>query len=286
MRYGSLGDFLPATAALRRPVALIFAEDEVEVESTIAHHQQVGFSDIVLFAPPDLDAGDAEEGAVRVDYETRGPSAVPDAVNAVIKATPEGTWIYYCYNAEYLFFPFAETRNIREMLAFHVEERRAAMITYVIDLYADDLNAFPNGVSLDSAQFDRTGYFADARRDDGYAPPLDRQLDFYGGLRWRFEEHVPPDRRRIDRIGLFRAVEGLRLLPDHRLSEPEMNTYACPWHNNLTAAICSFRAAKALKTNAASRSSIGTFQWHNSTPFEWRAQQLMDLGLIEPGQWF
>jgi hypothetical protein len=65
-----------------------------------------------------------------------------------------------------------------------------------------------------------------------------------------------------------------------------MNTYACPWHNNLTAAVCSFRTAKALRTNPGSRDAIQTFDWHNSTPFAWHSQQLMDLGLMEPGQWF
>ena len=39
--------------------------------------------------------------------------------------------------------------------------------------------------------------------------PKERQLDFFGGLRWRFEEHVPPARRRIDRIALFKAKPGL-----------------------------------------------------------------------------
>ncbi len=59
--------------------------------------------------------------------------------------------MYYCYNAEFLFFPFCETRSIAEMLAFHTEERRDAMLTYVIDLYAGDLNASPNAVSLSEA---------------------------------------------------------------------------------------------------------------------------------------
>ncbi len=287
MRHATLADFLPAAQRLRRPVALIFAEDEVEVESTVAHHQQIGFTDIVLFAPPEFDIGGAEEAAVRVDYETRRSDALTSAVNAVLKVVPQGTWLYYCFNAEYLFFPFAEHRSIREMLAFHAEERRAAMLTYVIDLYAADLGEFPNGVSLETAQLDRAGYYADSRLnpDDEYKA-FDRQLDFYGGLRWRFEEHVPYERRRIDRISLFRAMRGLTLRPDHTLSEPEMNTYACPWHNNLTAAICSFRAAKALATNAASRPFIQSFHWHNSVPFEWQAQQLLNLGLIEPGQWF
>ena len=39
------------------------------------------------------------------------------------------------------------------------------------------------------------------------------------------------------------------LLPNHRFNDEEYNTYACPWHHNLTAAIVSFRTAKALKRN-------------------------------------
>ena len=97
---------------------------------------------------------------------------------------------------------------------------------------------------------------------------------------------MPSGKRRIDRIGLFRAKPGLRLKADHTLSDEEFNTYACPWHNNLTAAICSFRTAKALKRNPGSSFDINTFNWRNSTEFEWHSRQLLELGLIEPGQWF
>jgi hypothetical protein len=76
------------------------------------------------------------------------------------------------------------------------------------------------------------------------------------------------------------------LRPDQLLSDIEYNTYACPWHNNMTAGICSFRTAKALKRNPGSAKEIHSFQWRNSVKFEWKSQQLMDLGLIEPGQWF
>ena len=89
-----------------------------------------------------------------------------------------------------------------------------------------------------------------------------------------------------DRIGLFQAKPKLTLNEDHTLSEPEMNTYACPWHHNLTAAIVSFRTAKALKRNPGSASVIHSFKWRNSAKFDWHSQQLMDLGLMEPGQWF
>jgi hypothetical protein len=212
--------------------------------------------------------------------------ALVGAMNRLIEAAP-GIWFYYGFNAEYLFHPFCETRNVREMIAFHAEERRDALLSYVIDLYAVDLDRHPQAVSLEEAHMDRSGYYALARADAANKNhPRERQLDFFGGLRWRFEEHVPPARRRIDRIALFKAKPGLRLRPDFTFSDEEYNTYACAWHHNLTTAVCSFRTAKALKSNAGSMYDIRGFRWHNSIPFEWHSQQLMDLGLMEPGQWF
>lgn len=270
----------------RGPLAIVLVEDDAAAQETLSHHLQIGFRHILALSPDPLAI--PAEIASRVSnlhWQTRDPLAHQGAVNAVIAAVPAGTWLYYCYNAEFLFYPYSETRSVAELVAFHAEERRDAMLTYVIDLYSPDLSRDPNGVSLPDAMFDRAGYFALARRGpDGH--PLERQLDFHGGLRWRFEEHVPPSGRRIDRIALFRTAPGLRLEPDHRLNVPEYNTYSCPWHNNLTAAVASFRAAKALATNPGSREAVKGFCWRNSEPFGWRAQQLMDLGLMEPGQWF
>lgn len=169
------------------------------------------------------------------------------------------------------------------MLIFHTEERRDAMVSYVIDLYAGDLTEFPDAVSLETAHLDKSGYYALARNGK---ESNERQMDFFGGLRWRFEEYVPADKRKVDRIALFRAKQGVTLRDDFTLSDPEMNTYACPWHNNLTTAIVSFRTAKALRANAGSRFAINTYFWKKSIPFQWHSQQLMDLGLMEPGQWF
>lgn len=289
LRHDSLKAFLDAApgAVLPGPVAIVLVEDDVEVATTLRHHQQIGFATVIALMPAVFDLpADLHQAVHRVDYDATQPGAMEHAVNSISAAVP-GQWIYYCFNAEYLFFPFCETRSVGEMLAFHAEERRDAMLTYVIDLYAEDLSAFPNAVSLDHACLDRSGYYALARKDPAnHDHPRDRQLDFFGGLRWRFEEHIPPPRRKIDRIGLFRAISGVRLRDDHTLSDEEMNTYACEWHHNITAAICSFRTAKALKTNPGSRHDIDTFKWHNSAPFEWHSRQLLDLGLMEPGQWF
>ena len=288
MHYDSLPTMIKSTAAVppQGPVAVVFVEDDVEVATTLRHHQQIGFKSLIACMPPSFSLPrDLEDTVIRVDYDMTVPSAMETAVNLQITALPTGTWLYYCYNAEYLFHPFCETRTVGEMLAFHAEERRSAMLTYVIDLYADDLHEFPNAVALDRAYLDKSGYYALARPDEK-GEPKERQLSFFGGLRWRYEEHVPAARRKIDRIAIFKTKPGLSLREDHTFSDEEYNTYACKWHHNLTAAICSFRTAKALKLNPGSTFDIETFRWHNSAPFEWHSRQLLDLGLMEPGQWF
>jgi hypothetical protein len=289
MRYPSLTALLERTPPGfgKGPLSLILAEDGVEVASTVSHHLAHGFRNVILLAPEAVQVLPEHENPVHiVRHDVYAEGSLVSAVNAVIERCP-GAWIHYCHNAEYLFYPFCETRSVGEMVAFHAEERRQAMLTYVIDLYAGDLGTHPDAVSLEDAWLDRSGYYALARKDPANEwEPKDRQLDFYGGLRWRFEEHIPYARRRIDRISLFRAKPGLKLLPDFTLSDEEMNTHSCRWHNNLTAAVCSFRTAKALRTNPGSRHAIHGFRWPNSVKFDWRSQQLMDLGLMEPGQWF
>lgn len=278
-----LKDGAPALA--KGPVALIFAEDEVELDATIRHHLGAGFRHTLVFAMPDFTiADDVTPLITRIDYNMQATGALEQAVNGVMTATGD-IWIYYCFNAEFLFYPFCEHRTIGEMIAFNAEERRDTILTYVVDLYTGDLWQNPNAVCIEDAHLDKTGYYALARKDR-WNNDLDRQLDFFGGLRWRFEEHIPVPRRRIDRVAIFRNKPGLEFLPDHTFSDPEYNTYSCPWHHNLTATICSFRTAKALKRNPGSTFDIDTFMWHNSIPFNWHSQQLLDLGLMEPGQWF
>lgn len=289
MQHANLSAFLkePGTALAKGPVAMIFVEDQVEADSAIRHHLDSGFKSVLVLIPASFPlAADVTDRVHRITFDVASGDSYVDAVNKVIAAAP-GLWLYYCFNAEYLFFPFCETRTVGEMLAFHTEERRGAMLTYVVDLYAGDLDRHRDAVSLEDAHLDRSGYYALARKDsENHDHPRERQLNFFGGLRWRYEEHIPVERRKIDRISLFRAKPGLELRPDHTFNDEEYNTFSCPWHHNLTAAVVSFRTAKALKRNPGSTFDIHTFKWHNSAPFEWHSRQLLDLGLMEPGQWF
>jgi hypothetical protein len=184
MRHSSLAAFLQTAhdVLAQGPFALLLAEDAVEIESTVLHHLQAGFRAVLLLADPDIALPAATEAQIhRIDHDTHSLGAVQAAVNRVIEAAP-GAWIYYGFNAEYLFHPFCEQRNIREMLAFHTEERRDAVLSYTIDLYADDLDRFPDAVSLTHAMLDRTGYYALGRTDPAnHGHPKERQLDFFAG---------------------------------------------------------------------------------------------------------
>lgn len=273
-----------ARGARQGPIAILIAEDHHALPETVRHHRGLGFATTVVLCPAAiaLPVADAD-GVQAVCIDTGNAQAVTDAINAIAGAA-RGQWIHYAYNAEFLFFPMSDTRSIHDLVGFLAEERRESALCYTIDLYPGDLAAAPDGVALHDAWFDRSAYFAQARpdpRNNDY--PKDRQLDFMGGLGWRFEPLFPEAERRIDRIALFRAAKDRALLPDHTLTNEEENTYSSPWHNSLTAAVLSFRKAKAV---CRARDDLNGFLWADSTRFEWRSRQLLELGMIEPGQWF
>ncbi|MEL7087213.1 MAG: hypothetical protein AAFY03_10245 [Pseudomonadota bacterium] len=262
------------------PLAVIFDEDGVETHSTVQHHLSLGFRRVLLFSQPETLRATLPSGAVVIESPALSAKDIADCLTRIARSAKRGLWIYWGFNAEYLYIPFCEARTIGDCLDFHASERREAMLAPVIDLYASDLKSAPNAVDLGSAHFDGAGYYALSRGGG-----KERQLDLFGGLRWRYEEWVPQEGRRIDRIALFRANPARTLREDFTFTEEELNTYACPWHHNVIAAIPSFRAAKALLHNPGSREALDDLMWERSVPFLWSSQQLMDHGFMEPGQW-
>jgi hypothetical protein len=157
MQYNSLNTMIKneAAALQKGPVAMIMVEDDVEVDTTLRHHQQAGFKTIIVLMPAAFELPrDLAQTVIRVDYNMSADAAMVTAINTLVDHM-DGQWVYYCYNAEYFFHPFCETRNVVEMLSFQTEERRDAMLAYVIDLYSDDLIQNPKAVSLDNAFLDR-----------------------------------------------------------------------------------------------------------------------------------
>ncbi len=265
-------------------VAIVLVEDEIGLVDTIFHTEKLGFRNIILASksqpvlPKHCDTG---ANICWISIPSHSRDHIRATLNTLINQL-SGRWIYYCFNAEFLFFPFQENRLIDDLTRFMEEERRTHVFSHVIDLYTPDMDE--TRLNIETAHLDASGYYAMNRFVDGI--PQERQIDVFGGLKWRYSEHVPWDRQRIDRVPLFKAQTGLELDANFRLSVPEMNTYSCPWHNNLTCAIASFRTGKSLRRNPGSAAVIDSFMWGQSIPFEWRSKQLMELGMIEPGQWF
>ncbi len=275
---------IPVETLVQGPVGIIFAEDLTGLSSSIRHHARLGFKNLFVLKRDDLDLPDScSELCQEINIPDAFFSNISPFVNQLIALLPD-RWIYYCFNAEYLHFPFCENRSIDDLTDFITEEKRNAVFSYTIDLYPDDLGKAKDGFSLEGAHFDGAGYYALQRFVDGESQ--DRQLDIYGGLKWRYEEHLPYERRRLNRIALFKTVPGLKMDATGYFNDPEYNTFSCPWHHNATITICSFRTAKSLKTNPGSTFEIDSFIWSKSVKFRWNSQQLMDHGFMEPGQWF
>lgn len=267
MRFTSVDDMISQTGSLSAfgPLAIILVEEPVDLEDCVAHHLNLGFQRVVLAV---TDWVDVPEGPV---WQLRAPVRAPDALNRVLSpllSAARGVWVYWGFQGEYLWFPYADTRDVRDLLAFHTEERRKAMAGVVVDLYES------NGTEA----IDATGYFA--RETIPRAPRI------YGGLRRRFAPYVPIERRHIDRIPLIQGSRGLSIDADGTLSDPERNTRACAWHANLTCAVLSRRTVRALKRHPEASSELFDIQWEGSVAWSGQAQQLMDLGLMEAGQWF
>ncbi|MEL6792683.1 MAG: hypothetical protein AAFU55_09485 [Pseudomonadota bacterium] len=274
MRYASLDDYLKSSGRSAGPIALLVCEDDFLVEETVRHLRKLGFSSVVATGPGADSLQDAEEDKGVAVAPTKTADAAK-AANAVGERFA-GVWTLVCHNAEFPFFPFCETRLIDDFVDFLGSERRAACMGYAVDLYSDAMIS-GESVDLGDVYFDAEGWYG-FDRDSGH-------VDVYGGLGWRFEEYAPLALSRVNRPCLFRAGSGTRLRADLWLEDDALNTLNCPWHNNPTMALMSFRRGRRLLAHPNFKSAIDTLIWPNARRFDWNSEQLVRLGLIEAGQW-
>jgi len=291
--FNSLDDFIAKGPRFSRSdvVALILAEDFFQLDQTNAHHMQLGFDHCIVISRSALgDCGQSQDVMTTVYHDIFAQNALADLVNRCMPLF-DGGWVMTCYNGEFLYFPFGETRSIADVTQFVMQEQRSSIPVVVVDAYPAQMPKAGFDVTgqtpmTQDAFIDSIGYHATARWNMDQGCAYERKLDMFGGLKWRFCEYVPYERRRIDRVALFQARSGLVMVDDFNFADQEYNTYQGQYHNSLRAAIVSYRTAKSLSQNPASRSEITQFSWDHSVPWTRRSQQLLDLGLIEAGQWF
>lgn len=258
------------------PVAALICEDGFQTPETVAWLRERGFAEIVAFGPGvERLEGDDSEDLAKFKASVIDPADRTKLLNRLI-GRYAGRWMLICFNGEFLFHPFSETRKVVDFIEFLWSERRTSAMTYAIDLYDDEMGA-PGAFDLKRTYFDRQGWYG-FEREDGL-------VDVFGGLGWRFEEYVPADLTRINRPALFQADPEVAIGDDLWFEDAVVNSISCPWHNNATLALMSCRRARLLTSHPQFAQTRKSLIWPNSELFQWRSGQLIEHGLIEAGQW-
>ncbi len=268
-------------------VAFIFCETSDLIDETIKYLNKRNFACICLFIS-EPEQYREKEGVLNFKYEFTDWPDIWRAINVAIPILRH-KWLYWGLNGEFLYYPFCENRDINDLSDFLAGERRNILSGSVIDLYPGDIETHSAGYSMTNTYFDRANYYAtptDWDEDNFEEGELERIKFIYGGLRWRFGEFIPKNRRRIDRVPYFFIDERLNFDENGFTKRPEFFTYRCQHHHNTTCAVMSFHMARFLRFEPETRDKIHDFMWRGSLRFRWNSPQLLRLGFIETGQWF
>ena len=256
------------------PIGIVLCESNADSASTAQRLAAQGAVAVIIVGehPPEPELSVPMMRLIAVLNQ----NTVASILNRLID-TLSGRWILWVWNGEYFFFPFGETRMLSDLTTFLTEERRPSVFTYALDLYGHDLPA--DDMAPDTGlYFDRQGYH-------GFGGG-EHPLKLYGGLGWRFEELIGAGMQQIGRASLFRAERGVYLDRELVFEDRDYAAVSCPWHHNPTAAVMSLRRSRRLMAHKRFPELRDKLIWAGSEQFDWTDQQLLRLGMIEPGQWF
>jgi hypothetical protein len=263
------------------PIAIVYVEDDFALTATFEHLRKRGFPNIIAVGDVEtITANSSNHVTLCLSNVSQTTLTAQQCINILIPSLAD-RWVYRCYNAEFLIFPYCEGRTISDLTSFADEEQRNSIFSTSIDVYSDSKNTSPLEYLPQKTYLDAGGYFSMAHQENGVS--LDRQIDVYGGLRWRFSEHFSNEERNINQSSVFKVHSELELHTASRFNDAEYNTISCPWHNNVTICTVSYRAYKKLRQE---RPDITDFNWFHTQELDWSSKQLMELGFMEPGQWF
>lgn len=266
--------------------ALVINESDLALLETVEHLKRIGFTRIVIAGLTQVNPLAPDD----IPYIPLAPDTDLADLLSKISSALVGQWFHFCFNGEFLHFPFSETRTIDDFCGFLGEERRASAQTIIVDLYSEYLRDAPNVIKPDQAFFDAAPYYyeeiSDLTLEDAEEEEVAQALDIYGGLRWRHSEYFPEDRQILNRAALIKGQKGVLLNPDLTFADLNLRSLACPWHRSPTTAMTSFRALRYLYAKPSARSNIDRMTWSHAQPSKGDGQQLSELGFFEYGQWF
>lgn len=275
MEYRTARDFRRARASLPSgPVGIVLCDSPRQARTTVRRLVGQGAALIVTVG----EAGPLDTAGQPLVRIGEHPGRHAHRVLNTILGAMAGCWVVWLWAGEFLFYPFGETRSLPELTAFLEDERRRVLYCYALDLYGIDMPR-PDQAPWDLAlHFDRIGYQPFPQPDQG--------LNLYGGLGWRFEELAPPAMSQLGRSALVRVERETTLDRNWRFGDREHDSVSCPWHHSPTGAVMTLRRSWRILAHPGFADVAGDLIWQGSTRFDWTSRQLLEAGMIEPGQWF
>jgi hypothetical protein len=277
----------------------------------LQHHRRLGIAEFVFL---DLSvAGDlavrlaAEPGcavwAPRSDWR---PGEAVHMLNALRHRYAHRRWCLSLESTDLFVYHRCEGRRIQSLLDFVSSEHRDHVFALVVDMYAEQ-PAAGLVVPADAAAAHLLPYFDPI----GYhtaEPATDRSVTVRGGPRRRTQfAAMPWESPALDRVPLVKWRRIYGYVDDtSRLHPPRLNTPHAPWHSSPTGCLLRLAlldcapdgaarrpaaATDAAATDAAATDAAATdlaeLSLHNAVSRRYTSSaDLVDCGLLNPGQWF
>ncbi len=256
-------------------VAILFCETRMQVAVPARRLEAQGAVAIIAIGM-NVELDDITIPVLHIDERPTQRDAWKQ-LNTLIAALA-GRWLLWLWNGEFFVFPYGENRTLGDLTAFLSDERRPSVFTYVLDLYGNDLPGPLEDPADEELCFDRIGYHA--------FPQGEHELRVSGGLGWRFAEFGSRDMEQIGRASLFRANRDILMDRRYVFADAAYNSVQCKWHHSPTAAMMTLRRSRRIMAHPDFHAVREKLMWAGSERFDWTSRQLLELGMIEPGQWF
>ena len=306
----------PPIAADRVGVALVtcFYGDAPMLRSFIDHHRGIGVREFVfldLSSEAALAALLAEEDGCAIWRPQREwePSQVPDFLNFLRSRYAMGRWCLSLEVTDRFVFYRCESRQIRDFIDFLESESRRQAYALVVDMYGDGAAAALGAERLDPTVqlpfFDAFGYTTAIQQDSF------RSVIVRGGVQRRALNAPDPSRSPpINRIPLVKWERFCGYVSNTRLLAPRhLNVPHSPWHSSATAVLLRYallqpddQLALAVQVEARTLEPDGapgaqgalagvpklkplSLKIESSARYK-STKDLVEFGLLNPGQWF
>lgn len=304
----------PARPEARAGVALVAAYygDAHLVAPFVDHHRRLGIAEFVfLDLSPGGDltrhlAGDRAASVWR-PRDSWGEADVVNFLNFLRGRYATGRWCLSLEMSDFFVFYRSESRHIRDFVDFLESESRRQVFAMVVDMYADspaaaiDLEATRDPVRA-LPYFDPFGYATSAN------PSALRDVVVRGGVQRRALYNSDPSRTpALNRMPLAKWGRFCAYIADTRLLAPSrLNIPHSPWHTSPTACLLRFAllSSEAHLASAAKAEDAGLMVDDGGYGYAGLAElrhmalrrdfsrtyesthDLVDSGLLNPGQWF